>query len=338
VLEPWSARIPDQLRYVSVEDGDRAAATAYTALRPAVAQFGTAGRFLVISSPSGETGWFSEHWHRAYRGELEGWSWAQASTAEMNPAISADFLAQVERDESDTFGSEYMALFESGGNAFFDLSRFAADPVLEPALPDEAASWTMGLDPAFSGDSFGYALLGRSSKGRLVVGPVGAIAPRFRRGWTFDVKRQETDRVLADVAALAREYRARAWSDQHQSQAIEQRLKSLGVSAQIIGLTREIKTKAFRELRDRLYEGSLALPDHPDLFDELRRVRLRIDQGGARIVLPRSSKGHCDMTQALAVAAYKLRFDPPASGRTRAIGGGVSLTSDGMGSIEQERF
>ena len=304
-----TAIMDEAAHYVNTEDGDRAAATVYTALRPAVAQFGHAGRFLVVSSPSGETGWFAETWHRVFRGELEGWSSAQMSTAEMNPKIPADFLAQVERDEPDTFGSEYLALFESGGNAFFDMSRFAVGEGLEPAGPVAAVSWKMGADPGFTGDGFGYALIGRDSLARLVVGPVGAIVPRFKRGWTFDLKRKETDRVLSEIATMARNYSASVTADQHQSVAVADRLRSLGVNASVLAMTREVKLACFRELRDRLYDGSLVLPDQQDLLDELRRVRLKLEQGGAKVILPRSSRGHCDQVQALAVVTHRHRHE-----------------------------
>jgi hypothetical protein len=302
-----SAVMDEAAFYVTTEDGDRAAAQVYQALRPATAQFGHAGRFLAISSPCGEVGWFAEMWGKAYRGELAGWEAQQASTAEMNPRVPSDYLAQLERDEPDTYGAEYMALFESGGNAFFDMSRFAPDPALEPAAPEGAAVWVAGIDPAFSSDAFGCALIGRGAAGRLVVGPIEAVLPERRRGWSFELKREATDRVLSRVADVCRRYSAYTVSDQHESQTITARLQALGVNASVTAMTRETKLAAFRELRDRLYDGSLVLPDHPDLFDELRRVRLKLEQGGAKIILPRSSKGHCDMVQALAVAVYESR-------------------------------
>lgn len=263
---------------------------------------------LVISSPLGSTGWFAEQWGKADRGELEGWRAAQVSTAEMNPAVPASFLAEVERDEPDTFGSEYLALFESGGSAMFQLDRFASDDGLDVAGPERAVEWVIALDPAISSDAFGVALIGRLVDGRLVVGLIEAIQPEHRRGWTFERKRAATDRVLARVAEIARAYGARAASDQHESQAVVARLRELGVTAAVRGMTREVKLAAFRELRDRLYDGRLVLPKHDSLLDELSRVQLKIEQGGAKVILPRSSRGHCDMAQALALGAYEMRF------------------------------
>jgi hypothetical protein len=293
---------------VTTEEGNQAAAQVYRALRPSVAQFGHLGRVVVASSPYGSAGWFADHWAKVDRGELAGWTAAQISTEQLNPQVPADFLADIERDEPDTFGSEHLALFESGGQAFFDMSRFAPDPMLDVAQPVDAVHWQAALDPALSSDAFGLALLGVTADSRLVVGPVEAIEPERKRGWTFELKRAARDRVLARVAELCKSYSADAVSDQHESQAIVARLSELGVNAHVVGMTREIKLAAFRELRDRLYDGSLVLPLHESLLSELARVQLKIEQGGAKILLPRSAHGHCDQVQALALCAHGMRF------------------------------
>jgi hypothetical protein len=226
----------------------------------------------------------------------------------MNPAIAAEYLAELEAESPDTFGSEYLALFESGGAAFIDMGRFEPGDV-DVAQPGDAVDWIAGLDPALTSDAFGVALLGRDGSGRVVVGPCDAIMPERKRGWTFERKRAATDRVLGRVGELCRAYGARVFTDQHESQAIVSRLRELGVTATVIGMTRETKLAAFRELRDRLYGGSLVLPRHQALLEELSRVQIKIGEGGAKIVLPRSSRGHCDMAQALALGCYELRHD-----------------------------
>jgi hypothetical protein len=83
------------------------------------------------------------------------------------------------------------------------------------------------------------------------------------------------------------------------------RARELGLKTTVWGMTRERKHDAFKELRDRLYTGGLVLPDNAALLDEMRRVKLKLGQGGPQIILPRSSRGHCDMVQALALAVAK---------------------------------
>ena len=55
-----------------------------------------------------------------------------------------------------------------------------------------------------------------------------------------------------------------------------------------------------------------------------RELSLKIEQGGAKIILPRSQHGHCDQVQALALCAYEMRFAPGAedeavAGKSRLV-------------------
>ena len=174
--------------FVTTDDGNAAAQQVFRALQPATAQFGELGRMLIVSSPMGSSGFFAERWQRASSGGLAGWEAAQISTADMNPSVSAEYLAQLEVDEPDTFGSEYLALFESGGQSFIDVSRFGPAEGLAVGEPGDAVTWTAGLDPAVTSDAFGVALLGRHaggavSRGVLVRRPLcGICAPGARAG------------------------------------------------------------------------------------------------------------------------------------------------------------
>jgi hypothetical protein len=136
----------------------------------------------------------------------------------------------------------------------------------------------------------------------------GAMGPLARL--SRERKRSATDRVMAEVAKLCRDYHATVYTDQHESQAVTARLREKGLVASVVAMTRETKYLAFRELRDRLYDGSLVLPENLALFDELARVQSKIVEGSPypKIILPRSAHGHCDMTQSLALAAFQTRY------------------------------
>ena len=167
------------------------------------------------------------------------------------------------------------------------------------------------------------ALLGRSNGTGLVLGPVRAIEPdrALRRDKSWEVKRDAQDRVTAEVVELCREYGAAAYTDQHESQAVVARSRELGLKTTVYAMNRERKHAAFKQLRDALYRGTLVLPDHGPLLDEMMRVKVKLEQTGPKIILPRSSAGHCDQVQALAVAAWHQRF----IGRQEKIAGGRSL-------------
>jgi hypothetical protein len=302
---PVSTLVLDECaHFVSSEDGDATAERVFAALRPASAQFGELARCVLISSPMGTDGFFARTWRRANEGALKGWAAYQIASQEMNPTLSDEFLAVLEQESPETFGSEYLALFESGGSGFFDMSRVAVDPTLEEASPTDGRSWRAGLDPGYSQDGFGVAIVGKSD-GRLILGPVRALLPAKSLGKSWEVKRSAQDAVTAQVVALCKEYGAQAFTDQHESGAVVTRARELGLKTTVWGMTRERKHDAFKELRDRLYTGGLVLPDNAALLDEMRRVKLKLGQGGPQIILPRSSRGHCDMVQALALAVAK---------------------------------
>lgn len=302
---PVSTLVLDEAaHFVSSEDGDATAERVFGALRPASAQFGQLARCLLISSPMGTDGFFARQWKRASEGALPGWGAYQLASREMNPTLSDEFLAVLEQESPETFGSEYLALFESGGHGFFDLERVQIDAALGEASPSEGTGWIAGLDPGYAQDGFGLAIVGRAD-GRLILGPVRAILPAKSRGKSWEVKRSAQDAVTRQVVAVCKEYGALAYTDQHESGAVVTRARELGLKATVWGMTRERKHQAFKELRDRLYTGGLVLPDNAALLDELRRVKLKLGQGGPQIILPRSSRGHCDQVQALALAVVK---------------------------------
>lgn len=294
--------------FVDSQDGYQAAEKVYAALRPTTIIFKERAQVLVISSPNGMTGFFADRFQRAR--DSAGWDARQLATSQVRPDLDAAYLEELRAEMPETFDAEYMAMFESGGDVFFDLSRFEPLAGELPATPGEGEAWIAGLDPAFSSDAFGVALVGRR-EGGFVLGPVEAIAPERPKGrrWSFEEKRAAEDRMIARVAKRCSTYAAAAWLDQHQSAAIEQRLREAGVSARTVGMTADVKYAAFRELRDRLYDGTLRVPNDERLLQELAAVRFK-HGSPPKIVLPRSSRGHCDAVQALAVAVYKLRHIP----------------------------
>jgi hypothetical protein len=312
--------------FVTSEDGDQTADRVFNALRPATLQFGSLARVLLISSPLGTTGLFADYWKRARSGALPGWAAYQYTSKELNPSLSDEFLAALEEESPETFPSEYLAEFESGGSLWLDRSRVRVDEDLHEAGPEDADSFVGALDASYAGDSFGVALLGRKGE-NLVLGPVRAIAPdrAVRKSKTWEVKRDAQDRVTEEVVRLCREYGARTYVDQHESAAVIARARELGLAVSVYAMDRDRKHKAFVALRTMLYSGQLVLPDHPTLLDEMMRVKVKIEQAGAKIILPRSSSGHCDQIQALALAAVHARH---ASGSMAAPRAGRSMWSE----------
>jgi Terminase large subunit, T4likevirus-type, N-terminal len=318
----YSTGILDECAYMyeGDADSDQNVAALFRAIYGGVAEFGSLSRMLIISSPKDDRGWFAKHWQWANSGEDPSWWAAQVPTAEMNPNVDRNFLAMVKRTQPEMYPAEFDAQFISGGASMFDRTRFSLNAGLSTAEPSEATRWVCGLDPAISGDAFGVAMLGQTESGTFVLGPCQAFEHEHEGSWSAESKRDAWQSVLGKVATVCREYDAEVFSDQHESQVVTEMLARFGVACVVIGMNGKprdefdnpmegagnVKYASFIELRDSLYSGKLPLPVHEDLRDEILGVQLKIDSSGPRVILPRSSKGHRDLAQALALATYAL--------------------------------
>jgi hypothetical protein len=215
------------------------------------------------------------------------------------PTITPEFLKLEAQRDPISFRAEYEAEFVAGSDAFIELER-AQVGGREVAPPEVATRWVCRLDPGFAarGDAFGVALVGRSraEAGRLIVGPVLALRPEG-----------EFTAVLAQVADTAMHYGARVVTDQYSAEAVVDFLRRRGLTVRKHAMSASSKTDPFGELRVRLYEKTLELPDHADLLAELRRLQTKFRAGSAAVVNPRVGASHADMGQALALAVFELR-------------------------------
>jgi hypothetical protein len=314
---PISALVLDETAHMTDTDGNSAAESVWRALVPSTAQFGDEGRVIVSSTPWGQDGLFASLHAQATSGELHDAVAQRASTAEANPTITDAFLAAEEARDPESFRSEYLAEFIGGGASFLDPERISDAIVLPGELaPEQATGWIAGLDPAFSSDPFGLALVGRdpARRERLVLGMARAWIPRAgKRAASFEDRRQVEDAVLTEVAVICQHYRARVVTDQFAAQPVTDFLRRRGLHVRTHAMSAGSKSAVFAALRARLNAGALDLYEHPDLLAELRRLRTKFSPGHASVVNPRVGGSHGDLAQALALAVY----DQEAHGEQR---------------------
>jgi hypothetical protein len=74
---------------------------------------------MVVASPWGSSNWFASFFRRAADGETPGAATYQPPSAECNPNVTADELAAAEAEDPISFPSEYLTLFEMGGDGLF---------------------------------------------------------------------------------------------------------------------------------------------------------------------------------------------------------------------------
>jgi hypothetical protein len=299
--------------FLSETEGPQAADRVFEALVPSTAQFGNDARVLVASTPWGSGNLFADLHRRASAGELEDALAQHATTAEMNPTIDPVFLAQEQARDPEGFRQEYEANFLTGGEAFLDPAMVELAtldrPELDPAL---AEGWVAGLDPAFSSDPFGLAIVGRDRNDhrRLLLGLARRWTPRRRKASSLEEGRAIEDVVLEEVAAVCKRYGARCVTDQYKSRGVTELLRRRGLAVKAEPMTATSKSEAFAELRARLNAGTLELYAQPDLLAELRRLRTRYTAGRAMVDNPRVGGSHGDIAQALALATWALRREP----------------------------
>jgi hypothetical protein len=274
----------------------------YAALLPSLRAFGAVGRTLSLSTPSGRSGTFFRLYETAAGGVLKSARAVRAPVTEIVPNVDDDWL-EARRIElgSGLYEQEFLAEFTDAGGSFFDLGEVEFEDA--PAAPEDATGWTAALDPAFHRDSFGVALLGESALAtdEIVVGPVAAINPGSTRR-SFEQRRAREDATLAAVWELIEPYRPeRIVSDQHNAAAVTSYFERRGVQVQIVNVTGPIQTASFVATRARLVDGSLRCWRHPQLIEDLRRVRAKNTEA---IFLPRYGDSHCDCAAALALGVH----------------------------------
>lgn len=312
-----STLVMDEAAHFLDSEGNQAADKVWQALVPSTMQFGSLARVIVCSTPYGDAGFFADLYGRVVKGEIPDAVAAHATTQQVNPTVDSEILAAEAARDPDSFRSEFLAELLSPGNSFVDFDRVELAGA-EPASPSAGESWVVGLDPAFAKDAFGVAVVGRSKAtlGQLVVGTVAALPPDA-----------DFTATLSQVATIADMYRAtRIVTDQFSSAAILNFLSRRGLSVKQHAMSATSKTLVYRELRDRLYDHSLELPDLPGLVAEIRRLKTRFSVGSAAVHNPRLAGSHGDMCQALALATYEHRKGanqvqcystfPPAGGAT----------------------
>jgi hypothetical protein len=309
---PISTLVLDEAAHFVDTEGNSAAEQVWTALVPSTLQFGEHARVIVSSTPFGQDGLFASLYQQAASGELRDARAHHATTADANPTIGADVLAVEEARDPDGFKSEYLAAFVGGGMSYLDPDRIADAVTLPSELaPEQGVGWVAGLDPAFSSDPFGLALVAHEKiearwegvqTPRLVVGHVRSWKPGKRKPLTFEHRRANEDAVLAEVADVCVQYGARVVTDQYAAAPIVDYLRRRGLIVRTVPMTATSKSEVFAALRARLNTGTLDLYEHGDLLAELRRLRTKFTAGQASVVNPRVGGSHGDLAQALALA------------------------------------
>jgi hypothetical protein len=318
--------------HYDIEDGGHQAATrVWAAMTPSVAQFGSLGRIVVISTPMGDSGLFSELYAKARGGEIENAEAFHAPTSD-NPLIDASYLAAQEAAlGSDDYRREFGAQFVGGGSSFMDAGRIrecVAD--WQECLPGDGTGWVLGFDAAFASDPAAVAVVGvsRADPERLVCAYVRRWLPprsrkRIRRSREEDTSRIES--VIGDVAQVAARFEAsRVIVDQHLPGVVVSEFDKHHITATVRAWTGGSRTQAAQAVRARIYTRRIELPDSAQLISELSRLRTKYRAGSATVELPKVGDSHCDVAVALMAAVGEHDRHPVGSADGAIVHGEAS--------------
>jgi hypothetical protein len=294
-------------------------------LAPALATLPDAKMFLV-SSPLSVNDY---HARQFDLGETTRQCIARGATWEINPHLSEAETRELEPDER-TWRREYGAEpSESVEENWFGSAIDAAiDGAMSLDIPPGVRR-IISIDPAFDGESspdlFGWAvttsepgpLLGANGRQRRItrVRAVGAWKPDRLPYALAERVRDEVCAVYDPTSKVGRT----VYTDQHEGHSFSELARSAGLNLQVVpwtgGNSDKSKLARFKAVRLAMLDGSLKIPNDPDLLREFRSVRgLLAPSGTERIEMPRTSRGHCDRVSAVVLgASVALEHGPTAA-------------------------
>jgi hypothetical protein len=217
----WSVCVLDELgHFVNSESGNAAGSEILEAVRPSLAQFGDAGWLLAISTPRWKAGAFWELCERGRSGQYKSYHYKHLSTSQLNPAISAAWLAERQHEDPDSFRQEFLAEFIDGSSSYLNSSEILACVRPENILPPrDHHQYMAAVDPAYSMDNFALGI-GHDEEGFTVIDGC----------WTWNKYGHEA--TVSEVAQILKTYGITSVRcDQHSPVPVQESFARHGIDA-----------------------------------------------------------------------------------------------------------
>src|SRR2546426_2577326 len=281
--------ILDEAAWMQTSDeGFAAGRQVWRALLPSPAQFGGQGYAVVTSTPYWQMGIFWDLYQQGASGAASDIFVIQRPTWQVNRTITRESLESEFLADPEYARREYGAEWIEGAGAFLD-SVAVNDCVVKSrkALPFVLGNrYLAAADPAFAGggDAFTFAVGHRAKSGeetRFVIDRVEA--------WRGRKSPLNSDTVLDDIAALAKEYRITSVvSDQYAVVPLSDGLRRRGVVLTSQPLTNELKADIYGSLKRAVNLHEVELLDDRQLVAELIGLEIRPTPSGK----PKIEAGH----------------------------------------------
>jgi hypothetical protein len=286
-------------------------------------------RLLKISTPYLRSGVVFEDFSRSFGqddGDLLCW---RASTALMNPSISAERLARERRLDPLRYSREYEAEFADDVDAFLppDWIDRAITVGRHELPPQPGVTYTAAVDPSGGGaDAFTFAIGHREGNGADSRAVVDVLRGWHRVGDNLSA-------VVATIAEVAKQYGCReAVGDRYAAGWVRERFADAGLRYRE---TAQDKAATFVEMEPLMAQGRVELPDEPHLRRELSTLERRPRPGG-RVLVDHPRGGHDD--HAAAVALVIVAVMDAAAGRGSLTGAGFRRSAWAHVGVSSSRF
>ncbi len=304
----------DELAHaVDTESGNAAGSSLYQALSPSVAQFGSLGKILLLSSPWIQSGIFWDLFKQANSGNFAQMQVVNLPTWEVNPTISRDWLDQEKARDPELFRVEYGAEFSQSLAAFLppELIDMAVNPdrSILTLIQKFKNQYYLALDPAKGNRDAYTACIGHFDGDRLVIDRLHEFTPSFSGDKKLQVSIQEVEEWILEMRSI---YGFReVVLDQHNSASTIQRLSGK-LRIKELTWTAPSKTEAFTKLRELFNAGNIELYPHPKAISQLKNLIVQYRANGTWNVTGGTGAGvddYCSVIAAVASYSGKPQFD-----------------------------
>ena len=321
-LRGWSipVAVMDEVAFFRLEGAADSDAEIQASIRRGMIAFPTT-RLIKISTPYMKSGVLHDDFKRGFgQNDPDLLVW-RASTALMNPSITAERLERERRLDPVRFAREYLGEFaEDVDTAFPSAWVDAAVQIGRHELPAQSGYRYIAACDASGGgaDAFALAIVHAEGNGaeRRVVHDVMRSWVKPRDGAT------DLEGAVQEIAAIVKRYgAANCIGDRYARGWVREAFRRHGItytdatvrdqSGEHVYLDR---SSAYLETEPFFATGAISILDHAQLIRELKNLERRPQAGGKdRVDHPRGQ--HDDHANALALAAAKARqgFVRPAA-------------------------
>jgi len=282
----------DELAFFVSSEGRAVDLEMLRAVRPALAT--TRGRLLILSSPYGQSGALWDLHRRHFgRDDSPVLVW-QASAADMNPTLPADYLERMREEDPEAYQSEVLGEFRAGLASLFDSE--ALDRVVMPGRRElgrvDDVHYQAFVDPS-GGRSDAFTLaIGHLESRRAIVDAV--------RAWPAPCN--PTAAVAEAKLALQAYGVGTVTGDRFAGEWPREAFRSHGISYLV---AEQPKSDLYLELLAAVNSERVELLDLPPLLRELRGLERRRGSSGRDRVDHRPGS-HDDVANAVAGLVVRL--------------------------------